>query len=601
VVANSGSGSATVLIGKGDGTFAAGANYPTVGADPTAVAIGDWTSDGKLDFIAGDTLFAGRADGTFAHGVTYGYSPYSLVSADFDHDGHLDLVASEGTTAYFLSGRGDGTFGRKGSLDLGESPFSLTMGDLNGDREPDLVVVGPYPAHAIPTAVYVLIGGGDGTFHATQSADRQLYAVDVGIGDVDGDGKVDLQFGLQETWFGHGDGTFTRFAPGTPNDEDVLVGFADWDGDGRPEVAVHDAADVLKVIRGNGKGTFGLLPFYPLPSATFVGALADLNGDGRLDLITGSTNNGSGPSVLTILQGNGDGTFAAQPPIPLGTEAFTFTAADVNRDGRSDLVFSGSGVSVMLGTGNGAFGPAIVTPSSGTIQALGDVDGDGLLDVVVFQDDPSVQRSILATMFGAGDGTFGAPVLTDPGVDPIGNVMFADLDGDGRMDAVLPAGDPASPVLRLLFGSADRSFTLEDQSVPAPARPLAAGDLDGDGQPDLVGVFPDAPGAVVVYRGTGSRTFAPRSTYTASNGFVAGEGQATLADLNGDGALDLVAPGGGLVLLGRGDGTFTCDQAVATDFYGPVFVGDLNQDGRADLLTISGDETTPAATPLLAR
>ncbi len=370
---------------------------------------------------------------------------------------------------------------------------------------------------------------------------------------------------------------------------------------------------------------------------TFSVAVADVNGDGKPDIIMASqcfigeacNYNQGDRGAVAVLLGNGDGTFqAAQTYDSGGGTAFSVAVGDVNGDGKPDILVvnacvgfdnCGSGViGVLMGNGDGTFQPAR-SYSSGGIQpfaiAVADVNGDGKLDVLVGNSCVlgNCHYSVVSLLLGNGDGTFQAARSLDPGgIDPEA-IVVKDINGDGKPDLLIANScinfDDCGGELSVLFGNGDGSFQ--------PAQTYATGgytassiwveDVNGDGKPDVLVANTDisstnyGSGVISVFLANGDGTFQPAQTYGSGGFNTLG---VTAADVNGDGIPDLLtsnschtasygsncAAGGAVgVLLGNGDGTFR--KALAVSAGGSqtkaLAVADLDGDGRPDVVTAS--------------
>jgi hypothetical protein len=384
--------------------------------------------------------------------------------------GQRPLVKFESTVVYDSGGSG---------------PASIAVGDIDGDGAPDLVVANGGSSGACGSgndgAVSVLLGNGDGTFQAPVCYDSGgPNAVSVAIGDLNGDGHPDLAVanvcqssvncnnGGVSVLFGNGDGTFqAAVSYGSGGYFGSSVAIADLNGDGRPDLVVTSVCPiggctgpgVVSVLLGNGDGTFqAAIPYSPGGFSTVSVVVSDVNGDGMPDLVVAneclsSCPNGSGIGGVSVLLGNGDGSF--QAPLSYATalyDASSVGVADVNGDGKPDLVvanryqdsdLNAGGVSVLLGNGDGTF-QAAATYSSGAgaaeSVAIADVNGDGKPDLAVVNCSKASNCSgygAVSVLVGNGDGTFQAPARFRSGGKTATSAAVADVNGDGRADLLV--------------------------------------------------------------------------------------------------------------------------------------------------------------------
>ncbi len=297
-----------------------------------------------------------------------GQLPYSVAIADLNADGRPDMVAANrgSNTVSVLLGNGDGTFGPRTDFVTGVGPSSVAIADLNADGRPDLVTNGFETLYGSSDLVWVLLGNGDGTFGPPRS--RSVAASSVAIADLNADGRPDL-------------------------------------------VAANAISNTVSVLLGNGDGTFGPNTEFPAGSNPLAAAIADLNADGRPDLVIADYGcpatachvvpDGSSVSVLL---GNGDGTFGPKTDYFTGLQPYRVAIADLNADGRPDLAvvnYFSNTVSVLLGNGDGTFGPRadFGTGSYPISEAIADLNGDRRPDLAV----ANYASNTVSVLLGNGD------------------------------------------------------------------------------------------------------------------------------------------------------------------------------------------------------
>ena len=433
-IVNQAQNTVSILLGNGDGTFAAHVDYAT-GNTPVAVAAADFNADGKLDLAVANksgnsvSILIGNGDGTFKAHVDYpsGSTPVAVAAADLNGDGKPDLAvvnnANPGAVSVLL-GKGDGTFPAPVSYATGNSPVALAVGDFNRDGIPDLAV-----ANHADNTVSILLGNGNGTFSAAPAPPALTavaggappagaYKVAVTYLTARGESTLSVPSSISTAagndmaiqvsspaasgnatgwnvyFITAGGATFTKqnsapiaigtnftqgaaistatAAPAGPpatGGSPVALAIADFNGDGKPDLAVVDntSPGLVSILLGNGDGTFAAQVGYATGNSPVALAVADFNGDGKPDLAvvnnpaTAAGTTASSGSV-SILLGNGDGTFQPHVDFAVGTTPVAVAAADFSGDGSQDLAVVNQGdtaVSILLGNGDGTFQPRV--------------------------------------------------------------------------------------------------------------------------------------------------------------------------------------------------------------------------------------------------
>jgi uncharacterized protein (TIGR03437 family) len=566
----------------------------------------------------------------------------SLALADINGDGKLDVVAEyitymngQGGGVQVLFGDGLGGFQPGGGFALNNFPNgylygSMAVADLNGDGKPDIVLGSQVQEGMSAGSVVVALGNGDGTFAISSIPTSDEGPAAIAIADLNGDGKNDLVYltgpvltnALDEVVveLGRGDGTFAPPAVFPANTASTLTQFGDagasgviaigdMNGDGIPDIVTNG----ISILLGDGKGGFPTRKDF-LNTAGDFAVLADVNGDGKLDVAIGGGNplvlsqSFSGTDNLAVFLGDGAGGLVSAPiaasPIPITENPSPFSSAedaalasgDFNQDGIADLalVTAFQYLTVILGNTSGTLQPVFSYDFSTVDQfdtptsvAVGDFNHDGIPDLAVTVARSAIARpgapATIMVFLGRGDGTFQAPVSSDSPVDSIWSLVTGDFNKDGKVDlaAINTIGYPSADQVVVFLGQGDGTFTYsQTYSAGVGASGLAAGDFNGDGAADIA----IANGAgISLLLGNVDGTMVPGVSISlpAVSSLVA-------ADLNGDGKLDLVGCCVA-VLLGQGNGTFEPPLIYPSDgFTASVAVGDINGDGIPDIVSSDG-------------
>jgi len=485
-----------LLEGEASGTF-----------DTWGIAAGDFNGDGKLDIatvsLNENTLnvFLGNGAGTFGGGFTYTFagepnSPISVIAADVNGDGKLDLIVAcyntlnvtgGGTVTVFL-GNGDGTFSHNADYAVRNHPTAVVAADFNGDGAVDLAATVNDAG-----AVAILLNNGDGTFQASVSYSASNGPYSLAVGDFNGDGNSDLVLTNYCNLSLKGGG------PSGCNASNAFYG-------------------TVSVLLGNGDGTFRAAVSYQAGTAPYGIATAALSSGGNTDILVTDNSDGS----LLVLPGKGDGTFLSPVSYPsdggsyiLGDQGSFLTVADFNGDGNLDVITSGVSLVEFLGNGDGTLQQAVdyyrSTPGYPYFhQAAGDFNGDGNLDIAVgfnqvfsvFLNAAGTTRQVTTTTVqtaynGCGSETVNARVTSGSQV-PTGTLtlqvdglystsaQFGTLDSSGKASATvtLTAGTPTITVFYSGDSLTQGSVTTSSVSIQPQASSTR---LDSSPNPSITG------------------------------------------------------------------------------------------------------------------
>ena len=581
-----------ILLGGSGGTFTAAPSL-AINSGFQAIAAGDFNGDGKTDLITVGQVFLGNGDGTFQPPLSYQIpgawtagNATKVFVTDFNGDGFADALLTSGQNAWVvLLGNGDGTF--SGTTYTGAG--ALGAGDFNGDGKPDVMLVETSIAGQV--SIVIMLGNGDGTFSAAPgyvlgaSSSTSQAPVPVGAmtADFDGDGKLDVAvidytYGSQGpvsalvVLKGDGDGTLQLarqyVVAGTANS--LVTG--DFDGDGKQDIAVGNTSGLyattgIAVYYGLGNGSFNAA--YPIAAPVSVLVTGDFNGDGRADLIAGSSSQldvlfGLTPLIPTTV------TLTASPGASIYHQTVKLTATASSGATGAVSFYQGATFlgSATISSGSAVFTTWLLTSWGGTIKAVYGGDATHSLSVSA----PLTQAVASVPENG----------LVAAGPELAGADAMADVNGDGNIDLIFLT---AAGNVGVYLGNGDGTFQAEKDSGAVSSGPMLVGDFNGDGKPDLA----IGGNTVSISLGNGDGTFRVATTVANEQNNQPIWAETLVAgDFNGDGKQDIAFAsedyGSAGVLIGRGDGTF---QPVvyydAGSYSDSIATGDFNSDGKTDL------------------
>jgi sugar lactone lactonase YvrE len=634
IVVNNYGSAIDVLLGNGDGTFAAAA-APAISVRPSVVAMGDFNGDGKPDLAIGDstsdlvTILLGNGDGTFTTGSTVHAETsgnLQIAAADFNGDGKLDLAvaasSSPGTwESATLIGNGDGTFDPPSTTQTRTGTAYVNfieVADFNQDGTPDVVVT---DSNGDAT---VLLNDGNGkliqSFTVVSGLGIQNF-VNAGVGDLNGDGYPDIVAGSSNSMLGL---YLTEPAETATVSANISLPA------GKHQVDASYGGD--SQFNSSVSATIPLwgIPLTTTNALTLTSAGSPVTSVAPGTVVTLTASVAAGASPVTAGQVkfcDASATFCSDVHLlgtaalsSAGTAAFKFVPGAGSHTYKAVFVEDGFGMSSASNSVQLTVGPApsvvytdttaiSVTGFAGDYSLTGTVIGYGGAAAVTGNlsfVDTSFSNNVVATAtLGSSTAGLGWLIASAPAL--AGNAISevtADFNGDGIQDLALlwsTSSNSGAYSVTILFGKGDGSFSVGPTTAVTGLQlfsSMIAVDLNGDGKSDLAILSSNSYSTsyVTAMLGHGDGTFgAPQTTTAYNQGAVGGDfiqGNLTATDFNGDGKMDLavagayVNTGGVTILLGKGDGTFT---AISPNFapdegFKAIATADFNGDGIPDLV-----------------
>lgn len=595
--------SVLVWENRGDGSFEGYREIP-VAVGPRSVAVADLDGDGRLDIAvsrsggydsasqshipSGVAVIWNRPDG-FHDGdlVVEAHEPWNVGAADLDGDKDIDLVFTE----YDPNGRpsialndGAGVFAAPKRLPAVGQYLSLLIEDFDGDERPE-IAIGGY------RDVQVMRGDPGGEWQVVSVLPGPADAL--AAGDVDGDGRRDLIVASSRDGIRVHRGTDAGFDAGPAGGPDATgISAGDFDGDGDLDVAGIRNTGTLFLLPNDGSGRLPIWPNYPASEDANSIALGDFDGDGDLDVATTGEDD---PGITVLLNDGSGGLGIAQTYGPSDLREHKLVAADLNGDGLTDLAGGGAAIWYRpAGAGQGLGDPVrLIEAPSPWAPLAADLDRDGDIDIAAVTYWTADEARVTA-IANDGRGGFSALATIEIPSSP-GSLIAANLDGGGWFEIVLLPD--ARREIWVVPGGADRYLAPRRTELTVEGGGAVAVDLDRDGIDEIAvtsGHSDLAGGRVVILKGRGIDAGLETWRQVEIPGFsysIAAD------DLDGDGDVDLVASSGPdrfVALLNSGRGNFWVPPPYLTAGYSVLVTGDMDGDKIPDVVAASEDQSAVA-------
>jgi hypothetical protein len=549
--------------------------------------------DGKTQYTAQLEVYSPQlAQNPF--NTTTGYfvsstdaDPDTIVLADLNRDGYQDVIwPGNNPRLYVLNGNAAGDLGNPSAINVSGMGGAVASGDINNDGAEDLIA----SYFDGQTHFEVLLNNGNGNLSKGPIMTVAGFPLQpIVLEDMNGDGRKDLIFTIKEPYaiylaLSQGDSFSTPFIIA---DSASLISVEDMNSDGRKDIIYFQHGsdpyqDKPALLINKPDNTFSKATL-PLPAYTFYVSVKtiDYDKDGLPDLAIQASNP---PGInVNIYHNSGNASFSLVSSKSLSTSdwssLFNMVSGDFDRDGNLDLAgIKPDGFIYLWGSGNGSFISQNINGVTGFQLAAGDINADGISDIVV------AQRSLtVSVLLGKRDRKIPSPIVITP--NTIGRISSADVNGDGSLDILMSGGYQSGRTGSLYLNDGTGTFYLANPSISTKA--IMISDLNGDGKADLVGADSNS---LYIWPGTGSSNFSSNPiTIPATldiNNFQ-------IKDMDKDGFKDIVAIDtsdsndmkGIILYLNAG---FSA-SSVSVHFHPYFIIDDFNNDGYPD---ISGPDNT---------
>ncbi len=578
--------------------FSEAMEFPGSAMDTRSVVVADVDGDGMVDIIVGNRnqnsqLLLNDGDGLFtdADNLSGGFRAINCIAAaDMNGDGMVDIIVGNwNQDNQLLLNEGSGSFSGAINLPGGAmATTSIVAADVNGDGLLDIIVGNVNQNNQL------LINNGDGSYsEPTNLPGGELTTTTIVASDVNKDGRVDIIIGNwwnqnNQLILNHGNGSYSEpiDLPGGALAATRSMAVADVNGDGMVDLIIGNVGQ-NQVLMDQGNGNYSEAPI-DLPGGTLVTysiAAADINGDGMVDILIGNMAQSNIAQNNQLLINQGDGSFFGAVDLPGGAMyTYSIAAADVNGDGMMDIIVGNAQgltnqllMNEVVGSYSEAFN--LLGGSLGTRSiAAADVNRDGLVDILIGNLDKKNQLLV-----NNGDGTYSEAVDLPGGAMKTTSVTVADVNGDGMMDIIV--GNIIKKN-QLLIKNDDGTYpeAIDLSGGAMNTMSIAVTDVNGDGMADIVVGNWGQNNQLLLNNGNGTFT-------TAINlpGGITNTRSIVAADVNGDGMVDIIIgnnPEHNQLVLNKGNDRYS----DAIDLPGgametwSIAAADIDGDGMVDII-----------------